>query len=104
MENNETEDRLLDQRYVKKLANALVQSFLTYGICRLRCIGAAAISNADKAITIASSDLSKLGIDVVERKSFTSVNFNGREATAILKEIIANNMTKKEVLEIIKRK
>lgn len=82
-----------DKEYVKKLANALTQTFTRHGIAKLRCVGAAAINNADKAIIIASMEAAKQGIELVEKKSFTEVTFydERNEAvrkTAILKEIV----------------
>ena len=81
-----------DKEYVKKLANALLQTFSKHKVARLRCVGAAAINNAEKAVIIASGELSKKGIDLVERKSFTTVEFvdsSGAKVvkTGILKEL-----------------
>ena len=65
-----------DKEYVKKLANAILQTFANHGIVKLRCVGAAAINNADKAIIIAATEASKNGIELVEKKSFTEVVFS----------------------------
>lgn len=86
-----------DKEYVKKLANALLQTFEKHSVARLRCVGAAALSNADKAILIASAEAAKNGIELVEKKSWVIVSFPDEysnqpgamvEKTGILKEII----------------
>jgi stage V sporulation protein SpoVS len=83
-----------DKEYVKKLANAVVQTFTKNGVAKLRCVGAAALNNADKAIIIASGEASKKGIELVEKKSFCTVSFRDDvtgqwvEKTGILKEIL----------------
>lgn len=82
-----------DKEYVKKLANALTQTFTRHKVARLRCVGAAALSNADKAILIAQEGFAKNGITLVEKKSWTLVTFVDEsgakvEKTGILKEIV----------------
>ena len=83
-----------DKEYVKKLANALIQTFNKHKVARLRCVGAAAINNADKAILVASEELAKKSIKIVEAKSWVKVFFRDSqtgelvEKSGILKEII----------------
>jgi len=79
-----------DREYVKKLAYAITQAFSKHKVARLRCVGAAAVNNADKAIIIASEEAKKNGIDLVERKSFTEVYFGDVKKYGILKEITAS--------------
>jgi stage V sporulation protein SpoVS len=79
-----------DKEYVKKLANAVLKTFENHGKASLRCVGAAAVNNADKAIIIASDDAKKRGIELVEKKQFTIANFDGVEKTGILKTIVKN--------------
>jgi len=81
----------VDKEYVKKLANAILQTFSKHKVARLKCVGAAAINNADKAVIIASGEASKKGIEFVEKKSFTIAYFGDHgeiEKTGILKEIV----------------
>jgi stage V sporulation protein SpoVS len=88
---NGSKGKDVDKEYVKKLANAILQTFSKHDVARLRCVGAAAINNADKAIIIASGEADKRGIELVEKKSFTIAYFgdNGEiEKTGILKEIV----------------
>jgi stage V sporulation protein SpoVS len=75
--------------YVKKLANAVLQTFRKHNVVRLRCVGAAAVNNADKSIAIASIEARKESIDLVERKFFTDVYFDDVKKTGILKEVVA---------------
>jgi stage V sporulation protein SpoVS len=86
-----------DKEYVKKLANAVLQTFQKHGVARLRCVGAAALNNADKAVIIASTEAAKKGIELVEKKFFTIVYFPDEfapqsgamiEKTGIIKEIV----------------
>ena len=84
---NGSKGKDVDKIYVKKLANALLQTFNKHGIARLRCVGAASVNNADKAIIIASTEAMNRGIELVEKKSFVVANFDGVEKTGILKEV-----------------
>lgn len=78
-----------DREYVKKLANALLQTFMKHESAKLRCVGAGSVNNADKAVIIATGEAAKKGIELVEKKSFTSVDFGGGVIkTGILKEIV----------------
>ncbi len=77
-----------DKEYVKKLANALLQTYMKHEVAKLRCVGAGAVNNADKAIIIAMGESAKKGIELVVKMSFTSVDFgNGVIKTGILKEV-----------------
>ena len=77
----------VDKAYVKQLANAILKTFENCKIAKLRCVGAAAVNNADKAVIIASGEASKRGIELVEKKSFTVVEFGDVKKTGILKEV-----------------
>jgi stage V sporulation protein SpoVS len=83
-----------DKEYVKKLANAVLQTFYRHGVAKLRCVGAAAVNNADKAIAIAADEAMKTNkLELVEKKHFTTVSFkddNGNwvEKTGLVKEVI----------------
>ena len=50
-----------DKEYVKKLANAIFQTFSKHSIARLRCVGAASLNNAIKSFIIAKVEFQKNG-------------------------------------------
>lgn len=75
--------------YVKHLSLAIVRVFSKYKLVRLRCIGAAAINNAEKAFILASDILDKEGIDLVQKSHFFSTQFDDSEKTGIMKEVFA---------------
>lgn len=77
-----------DKNYVKKLANAVIKVFDKHGSVKMRCVGAAAVNNADKAFIIAKNELLKKDVHILLDQSFANVVFNGVEKTGILKEII----------------
>lgn len=88
---NGSRGKEVDKAYVKKLANAILQTFSKHEVARLRCVGAAAVNNADKAIIIACGEATKRGIELIEKKSFTIAHFGERgeiEKTGILKEVM----------------
>jgi len=77
-----------DKGYVKKLANAVVRVFVKHGSVKMRCVGAAAVNNADKAFIIAKKELAKRDIHILLDQSFANVVFDGVEKTGILKEVV----------------
>ena len=80
-------DKIVDKEYVKKLANAALQVFYKHKVIRMRCVGAAALNNATKALIIARGEAQKKGDRLVCEDSFTIVQFGDVEKTGILKEI-----------------
>ena len=46
-------DKMKDKEYVKKLSIAILQVYSKHESAKLRCVGAAALNNAIKAIIIA---------------------------------------------------
>ena len=78
-----------DKEYVKKLANAIFQTFSKHSIARLRCVGAASLNNAIKSFIIAKVEFQKNGDNLFISPSFTTVNFQGQEKTGILLEVVS---------------
>jgi stage V sporulation protein SpoVS len=76
-----------DKEYVKSIANAIIQVFLKHNSVRMRCVGAAANNNAIKAFIVAKADALKRDYKFVMDPSFTTVNFQGDEKTAILWQV-----------------
>jgi len=96
---NKTEDSLLlvsgskgskgsDKDYVKKLSNAILQVYIKHSTVKLRCVGAASVNNAMKALIIASGEAAKNGDDLLFKPSFTTVDFNGEEKTGIVIDVV----------------
>ena len=76
------------KRYIKALADAVLAVFHKHKKANLRCVGAAAINNAEKAVINASAEVAKAGINLATTSSFQTVTFNGtEEKTAILKTV-----------------
>ena len=76
------------KRYVKQLSQAVMMVVQKHGKAKMRCIGAAAISNATKAHIIANGEVSKRGELFVCVPSFKTVLFDGTvEKTSIVLEI-----------------
>lgn len=67
----------------KKVAGALVGSIREHGHADLQAIGAGAVNTTVKAIAIARGYVSPSGIDLVCVPSFTEVEVDGDERTAI---------------------
>jgi len=76
-----------DKDYIKKLAKAIIQVHQKHGLVSLRCVGAAALNNAEKAFIIARGEAEKEGEELVSRSQFVTVDFDGSEKTGILKEV-----------------
>tara|TARA_Y100000310_G_C20361842_1_gene659362 strand:- start:169 stop:495 length:327 start_codon:yes stop_codon:yes gene_type:complete len=80
-------DKQVDKEYVKRLSNAILEVYHKHNVVRLRCVGAAAVNNAEKAVAIAMTEANKKDIELVEKKSFTTVNFDGTQKTGLLTEV-----------------
>ena len=59
------EDRDARKKYLKQLAQAIFMVIQKHGMARLRCVGAAAISNAVKSHIIANGEATKKGVITV---------------------------------------
>ncbi|MFW6129647.1 MAG: stage V sporulation protein S [Atribacterota bacterium] len=76
------------KRYIKQLAQAIFVVFQKHETAKLRCIGAASLNNAVKAVIIASGEAKKKGFNLALVPSFTTVQFdNNEERTALLCEV-----------------
>lgn len=78
-----------DKDYVKKLSNAVLQVYAKHSSVKMRCVGAASVNNAMKALIIASGEAQKNGDNLMFSPSFTTVNFNGEEKTGIVIDVIS---------------
>ena len=79
------EDKLAAKKYVKNLSKAILVVHQKHNMVKLRCIGAAALNNAVKAVIIA---INEGGLNFVVTPSFTSVVFDGDiDRTAIVLQI-----------------
>jgi len=76
-----------DKDYVKKLANAILQTYNKHDTAKLRCVGAASLNNAIKAFIIAKGEAQKGGDSLYLDPSFTTVKFQGEEKTGIVLEV-----------------
>ncbi len=83
-------DKETNKKYVKKLANAILQVFYKHEAAKLRCVGAASLNNAVKAFIIAKGEAQKKGDSIIMDPSFTTVNFNGEEKTGIIIDILTD--------------
>ena len=82
------DDREERKNYVKSLAQAVGMVVQKHGVARLRCVGAASVSNAVKSHIIANGEASKKGSVLVCVPSFKTVVFEGAgEKTAIVLEV-----------------
>ncbi len=77
-----------NKEYIKKLAHAIVIVVTKYGYANLKCVGASAVNNAMKSITIASGEAKKRGVNLVVSPSFQEASFGTgvdmMEKTAIM--------------------
>lgn len=73
-----------NKQYIKQLANAVVIVVGKYGYANLKCVGASAINNALKAVTIASGEATKRGVDLWIKPSFQEAIFDAVEKTAMM--------------------
>jgi|10_taG_2_1085330.scaffolds.fasta_scaffold88162_2 stage V sporulation protein S len=77
--------------YVKKVASAVCSVVQKHDVANLRCVGAASLNNAVKAIAIAKGEFAKKGVDIAAIPSFHTVKFNEEEKTAMVLEVIPLN-------------
>lgn len=70
--------------YIKSLSHAIVTVITKYGYANLKCVGASAVNNGMKAITIASGEAKKRGVNLVVSPSFTDAVFNDIEKTGMM--------------------
>ncbi len=80
-----------DKEYVKKLSNAVSQTFIKHQKAKLRCVGAASLNNAIKAFIIAKGEAQKRGDDLLINPSFTTVSFHGDEKTGIVLDVVTQH-------------
>jgi stage V sporulation protein S len=73
-----------NKEYIKSLAHAVVTVITKYGYANLKCVGASAINNAMKSITIASGEAKKKGVNLVVSPSFQEATFDGMDKTAMM--------------------
>lgn len=65
------------------VAGAIAGSYREQGFAEVRAIGAGAVNQAIKAITIAKEYLAEEGKDIVVNPAFVAVQINGEERTAV---------------------
>ena len=80
-----------DKEYVKKLSNAILQTYSKHSTAKLRCVGAASLNNAIKSFIIAKGEAKKNGNNLLISPSFTTVNFQGQEKTGIVLDVVSKN-------------
>lgn len=73
-----------NKQYIKSLSHAVLIVIGKYGYANLKCVGASAINNALKAITVASGEAMKRGVDIWVKPSFQEAMFNDVEKTAMM--------------------
>jgi len=82
------EDKDERKAYLKQLAKAVFMVVQKHGVARLRCVGAAAISNAVKSHIIANGEATKKGVILACVPSFKTIMFEGvGEKTSIVLEV-----------------
>tara|TARA_Y100000310_G_C20601670_1_gene773360 strand:- start:1054 stop:1392 length:339 start_codon:yes stop_codon:yes gene_type:complete len=77
--------------YVKRVASAVYSVVQKHDVANLRCVGAASLNNAIKAIAIARGEFAKKGVDIAAIPSFHTVKFDEEEKTAMVLEVIPLN-------------
>jgi len=84
------EDREDCKKYIKRTANAIFQVASKHDVAHLRCVGAASLNNATKALIIAIGEAKTKGVNLYCVPSFQTVNFGeGGEKTSIVLEVRA---------------
>lgn len=73
-----------NKQYIKNLSHAIITVVTKHGYATLKCVGAAAINNAIKSITIASGEAKIKGVNLVVSPSFGEASFDNVEKTAIM--------------------
>jgi stage V sporulation protein SpoVS len=76
--------------YVKKLAHAILIVIGKFGYANLKCVGASAVNNAIKAVTIASGEAKKRGVNLVVSPSFQEANFGSGDSSVEKTAIVLN--------------
>lgn len=66
-----------------KVAGAIANIFREKGIVELQTVGAGALNQAVKAVSIARGYISPSGINLVCTPAFTDIEIDGKEKTAI---------------------
>lgn len=66
-----------------KVAGAIANIFREKGIVEVQTVGAGALNQAVKAISIARGYISPSGINLVCTPAFTTIEIDGKEKTAI---------------------
>lgn len=77
-----------DKEYVKKLSNAILQVYYKHNFVKIRCVGAASLNNAIKGFIIAKDEAFRNGDAICIDPSFTTVEMQGSNRTAIILEVI----------------
>ena len=74
---------------IKKLAYALIETINKHKVARLKCVGAAAVNKATKAIIVANLD-EKVNGDYFTKPEFGTASFNNGEVekTAIIFKVL----------------
>lgn len=72
---------------VRRLANAISKVFEKHKEVKLRCVGAAAVKNAEEAFIIARNNALQDGVNLVSTSDFVNVDFDGMEKVGIVKTI-----------------
>jgi stage V sporulation protein SpoVS len=73
-----------NKQYIKSLSRAVVTVVTKYGYANLKCVGASAINNGLKAITIASGEATQRGVDLWVKPSFQEAMFDNVEKSAMM--------------------
>lgn len=73
-----------DKQYIKSLAHAIVTVITKHGYATLKCVGASAVNNAIKSITIASGEAKTKGVNLVVSPAFGGASFDHTEKTAMM--------------------
>ncbi len=66
-----------------KVAGAIANIFREKGIVELQTVGAGALNQAVKAVSIARGYISPSGVNLVCTPAFTDIEIDGKEKTAI---------------------
>ena len=66
-----------------KVAGAIANIFREKGIVELQTIGAGALNQAVKAVSIARGYISPSGVNLICTPAFTDIEIDGKEKTAI---------------------
>lgn len=84
------DDREDCKKYIKRTANAIFQVVSKHEVAHLRCVGAASLNNAVKALIISIGDAKTKGINLYCVPSFQTVSFGGSgEKTSVVLEVRA---------------